>query len=138
MKTLNAADANIAVVQNLYAAVLRGDLQAVLAGVTPDIDWQALGPAAEFPAFAPFHGTAGVEQFFRTIGEAHTINEFTPETYLASGDTVVCLGRYVLTFKRSGRKIACEWAMAFTFRDGKVARFREFTDSAMLAAAYRG
>lgn len=137
MKTLSAADANIAVVQNLYAAVLRGDLATVLAGVTPDIDWQAIGPVADFPAFAPFHGPAGVEQFFRTILEAHTINEFTPETYLANGDTVVCLGRYVLTFNRSGRKVATEWAMAFTFRDGRIAKFREFTDSAKLAAAYR-
>jgi uncharacterized protein len=40
--------------------------------------------------------------------------------------------------KKTGRRIASDWCHVFTVRDGKVAAFREFTDTAQAAAAYRG
>jgi steroid delta-isomerase-like uncharacterized protein len=137
MKTVSTADANIALVQNLYAAFFRGDMPAILAAMSPDIDWQSVGPADEFQFFAARKGAAGVGQFFQDLTASFEFTEFSPREFVASGDTVVCLGHYAMTFKKSGRKAAADWAMAFTFRDGKVSKFREHTDSAALLAAYR-
>ncbi len=48
------------------------------------------------------------------------------------------LGDYAITLKKTGKKMASDWVHVFTFRDGKVAAFREFLDTAAAAEAYRG
>ena len=45
---------------------------------------------------------------------------------------------YAVNVKSTGRSIASEWAMVFTIRDGKIVRFREWTDSAQVVQAYGG
>ena len=138
MKTVSTTEANVALVQTMYDAFFRGDMATILGGMTPDIDWQSIGPAKDFPAFTPQRGTAGAERFFHDIQDAFTFTEFTPREFIASGDKVVCLGHYAMTFKKSGRKAATDWAHVFTIRDGKVSQFREHTDSAKFVEAYRG
>ena len=138
MKPVNATEANIALVQAMYAAFFSGDMDTIVNSMTPDVDWQSIGPAKDFPLFAPRHGAAEVVRFFEDLKESLTFTEFSPREFVASGNTVVCLGHYAMTFNRSGRKAATDWAWVFTFRDGKVAQFREHTDSAKLAEAYRG
>ena len=48
------------------------------------------------------------------------------------------LGSYSLKLKKTGKPVASEWVHVFTFKDGKVTRFREHTDTAQFAEAYRG
>ena len=48
------------------------------------------------------------------------------------------LGHYAGTVKKTGLPFNCEWGHVFTVKNGKVARFREFTDTAQFAEAYRG
>jgi ketosteroid isomerase-like protein len=38
----------------------------------------------------------------------------------------------------SGRQVASDWVHIFTIKDGKVAAFDEFTDTARFAEAMRG
>ena len=42
-----------------------------------------------------------------------------------------------LALRKNGRKVASEWVHIFTIRDGKVAHFREFLDTAPVARAYQ-
>jgi len=37
---------------------------------------------------------------------------------------------------RKRGSVSSDWVMVFTMRDGQVARFREWTDSAQLVKAY--
>jgi len=39
--------------------------------------------------------------------------------------------------KKTGKPVSCEWVHVFTFHDGKVTRWREHTDTAQFAEAYR-
>ena len=48
--------ANIAHVQSLYAAFGRGDIATIIAGLTPDIDWQTVGRQTDFPALGARNG----------------------------------------------------------------------------------
>jgi steroid delta-isomerase-like uncharacterized protein len=137
MKNVGTTEANIALVQNIYAAFGRGDIPAVMAMCAPDIDWDSIGPRKDFPLFGPRRGIAEVERFFRALPEVHQFSEFSPDEFLAGGDTVVALGHYAFTINRNGRKVATDWAMRFTIHDGKVVKFREHTDSAKIVAAYR-
>ena len=137
MKNVSTTEANIALVQGMYSAFFKGDLASVLAACAPDIDWESIGPRKGYPIFGPRHGTAEVEQFFGALTEVHHFSEFSPNEFLASGDTVVVLGHYAFAINRNDRKVAADWAHAFTIREGKVVKFREHTNSARIVEAYR-
>jgi hypothetical protein len=40
--------------------------------------------------------------------------------------------------RKTGRAVASDWVHVFTIRDSKIVAFREFTDTAQFAEAYRG
>jgi hypothetical protein len=131
------SQANIAIAQTLYAAFGRGDLGTILDGCTPDVEWHSGGQREDFPLFGLRKGKAEVQEFFRTLTETQDFDEFTPQDFYADRDKVFVLGRYAMTLKKNGRKAASEWVHIFTFQGGKVAKFREFMDSAAYAAAFR-
>jgi uncharacterized protein len=132
------SNANIATVQSLYAAFGRGDVAAIIAGAAPDIDWQTVGRKSDYPAFGPRKGAAQVEDFFRIVAENEDFADFSPREFYAADDKVFVLGSYSIKMKKTGKTIACEWIHVFTFRHGKVAQFREHTDTAQFADSYRG
>jgi steroid delta-isomerase-like uncharacterized protein len=127
------SNADIAHVQSLYAAFGRGDIETLLAGCAPDIDWQTIGRPSDFPTLGPRKGIEAVEQFFRLVDENEAFSEFSPREFYAADDKVFVLGRYSLTVKKSGAAVSAEWVHVFTLRNGKVMRFREHTDTAQFA-----
>jgi ketosteroid isomerase-like protein len=122
---------NISVVQKIYAAFKSGDIPFILNAVTEDIDWQMLG-LKELPHTGPHRGRDQVERFLKEVAAETDIRKFEPREYIAQGDKVVALGFYSGTSRLSGRPIQSEWAMIFTLRNGKVARFREYADTVNL------
>ena len=49
---------------------------------------------------------------------------------------MVAIGHYRAVTKATGKTIDSDFVMVFTLRGGKVATFREFTDSAGINAAF--
>ena len=131
------SNANIAAVQNLYAAFGRGDIAMIIAGSAPDIDWQSVGRKSDYPAFGPRRGAAQVQEFFKIVSDNEEFSDFSPREFYAADDKVFVLGSYTLKMKSTGKPVACEWVHVFTFRDGKVMRWREHTDTAQFAEGYR-
>jgi steroid delta-isomerase-like uncharacterized protein len=132
------SNANIATIQNLYAAFGRGDIATLIAGLTPDVDWQTVGRQKDFPTFGPRKGAAQVREFFQLVAENEDFSDFTPREFYAADDKVFVLGSYHLKVKKTGASIASEWVHVFTLKDGKVTRFREHTDTAQFAEAFAG
>ena len=132
------SNANVSLVQSLYAAFGRGEVAALVDAAAPDCDWVTVGRPADFPTFGPHRGKAGVQSFFDKVAQHLDFSEFAPQEFHAVGDKVLVLGRYAMTVKRTGKPAATEWCHVFTISDGKVAKFREFTDTAQAAEAYRG
>jgi ketosteroid isomerase-like protein len=133
--TLDKTEANVGLVQSLYAAFGRGDLDTLYAAAAPDIDWEAIGPPEDYPLFGKRRGVAGMKEFFATLTQHEDISEFTPRDIRGAGDKVFALGHYTITIKKTGRRIACDWCHVFTLRDGKVTAWREHTDSAAFVKA---
>ncbi|HET7216633.1 MAG TPA: nuclear transport factor 2 family protein, partial [Vicinamibacterales bacterium] len=63
---------------------------------------------------------------------------FEPQEFVAQGDRVVVIGRYSAKMKPSGHQYASGWVMLFTVKNGKIAKFAEYSDSAQLIRAYTG
>ncbi len=132
------SQANIALVQSLYDAFGLGDIATIVNAAIPDIHWEVAGRHEDYPLFGVFHGHAGVQEFFATIGQHQDFIEFAPKEFYAADDKVFVLGHDSWTIRKSGTQVRTDWVHVFTIRDGKVHRFHEFLDTAQYALAYRG
>ena len=123
------AQDSVTTVKEIYEAFGRGDLPAILERVAEDVVWHDPGPAA-VPHAGTYHGREGVTQFFTRVGETLEFEDFQPNDFLAGGDRVVVLGHIRARVRATGRSYEMDWAMAWTLRDGKVAHFQVYEDTA--------
>src|SRR5919199_3019016 len=121
---------NVQLVQSLYAAFGRGDIAAILAALVPDVSWESVGRTQDFPTLGARQGVAAVQEFFRTVAETLQFSDFSPREFYGVDDRVFVLGHYAATIRKTGRTISSDWVHVFTFRDRKVTRWREHTDTA--------
>jgi uncharacterized protein len=127
---------NTALVQDMYAAFGRGDIASLLDGCADDITWIGVyGCGPQVPFSGEKHGKAEVAAFFKSVAETEKFSVFDPKQFIATGDTVVCLGHYTAT-THIGKQFDGDFAMVFTLRDGKVTRYQEFCDSAGINEAH--
>jgi ketosteroid isomerase-like protein len=128
---------NTQVAKDAFAAFLRGDVTAILDLLDEGVEWEAVkGTEGVAPHAGLRRGRSAVEGFFRQVNETIAFDAFEPLEFVAQGNTVVAIGRYSGQVKPTGGPFSCDWVMAFTLRNGKIVRFREWTDSAQLAGAF--
>jgi uncharacterized protein len=132
------SNANIALVQSLYAAFGRGEIKTIVDAAHPSCVWEIVGRRSDFPTLGQFKGQAGIQSFFDATGEHLDFKEFSPRQFFAADDRVFVLGHYAMTVKKTGKPIDTDWCHVFTVHGGKVTAFTEFTDTAQAAEAWRG
>lgn len=117
-----------------YEAFARGDLDAVVADMHPEIEWhQAQG----LPHGGVYRGLAEVRRaIFDPLAESWW-DEFhaDPDEFLEAGEHVVVLGRYTGRAKGTGKPLDVPFVHVWSFRDGKAVRFRQFLDTEGWVAA---
>jgi ketosteroid isomerase-like protein len=124
---------NVEIVKSLYAAFSRGDVEGVLGVMSPDIVWNE---ADDFPYADdnPYHGPMAVAEgvFGRTASEW---DEFGVEVaeILDAGETVIALGRYVGTFKATGKPQNTQVAHVWRLSDGKITQFQQYANTLHVA-----
>jgi uncharacterized protein len=123
-------------IRQLYAAFQRGDVKAILDSLDPAIEWSSNGDAANIPWGGDRHGVAGAASFFQTLVDTLNFEIFEPRDFFEADDTVIVLGRTRARVKTSGGVFDCDWAHVFSLKDGKLARFREFYDTAAIVHAF--
>jgi ketosteroid isomerase-like protein len=127
---------NTKVVQDAFAAFSRGDVPGILATLTDDVAWiPVYGAGPDVPTAGERLGKASVGEFFARVATHLHFSTFEPREFIASGDKVVALGHYTATTPLGGT-VDSDFAMVFTLRNGQVAAFQEFCDSAALNAAF--
>ena len=124
------------VVRGLYDAFGRGDIPAVLGQFDPAIEWRE----ADNFLYAdrnPYVGPAAVAEgvFMRIVSD---VDGFTvvPQRFIDGGETVVVEGRYRGTMKASGAPIDAQFVHVWQLAGGKVASFRQYTDTKQWADAF--
>jgi ketosteroid isomerase-like protein len=129
------AQENTRLVQQAYQSIKAGDMQALLNTLATDVQWQL--PEMENVLFAGmWQGREAIRQFFSNVFEVQDVVEFEPEEYIAQGDKVVVLGRFLMRIKATGKDFGSDWAHVWTVKDGKVTRFYEYVDTAVVSRAH--
>jgi ketosteroid isomerase-like protein len=128
---------NTKTVQDAFAAFGRGDIAALLNLLTDDVVWHGVyGGSADVPQAGERHGRAAVAEFFKLVAQNTEFSRFEPREFIAAGDKVVTLGHYAGTVKTTGRAFDSDFAMVSALKNGRIATFQEFTNSAAVNAAF--
>lgn len=129
---------NVMVVQGMYDGFAKGDIPKVLAALDPQVEWSE----AENFIYAegnPYIGPDAVLQgVFMRIGSDWEGFAVSPTDVLDAGDTAVGYGYYSGTYKATGKQARAQFAHFFTFRDGKVVKFQQYTDTAQFKEVVAG
>ena len=131
-----AEQQNIEIVKRGYEAFGQGDINGLLALCAENIEWVTPGPS-EMPTAGIRRGHEQVAKFFTALDELFEIQRFEPKQFIAQGEQVVVLGDDTAKVKATGKVLTEAWAHAFTIRDGKIAAFREYIDTAEVMAELR-
>jgi ketosteroid isomerase-like protein len=127
---------SVEVVKGLYAAFGKGDVPAVLGAMAADIEWCE---AEGMPYGGVYHGGEEVAQnVFGPLLEDIPNFAVTPEQFFASEDAVAVVARYTGSGKATGKELDLPVVHVWDVRSGKIARFRQFVDTAMFLEVVPG
>jgi uncharacterized protein len=119
---------SVEVVRGIYDALGRGDMAGVLGAMADDIKWYE---AEGLPYGGLYQGGEAVAQnVFGPVTQDIPNFAVTPEQFIASGDTVAVVLRYSGTAKDTGKELDLPVVHVWDVRNGKLARFRQFVDTA--------
>ncbi|MET4038844.1 nuclear transport factor 2 family protein [Bradyrhizobium sp. RT6a] len=125
---------NIQTVKDFFAAIGRGDSEALLALVTVDIEW--IIPGEDWPLAGTHRGHDGVTDLLETASRSiETSTE--PREFVAQGDRVLVVGFAKGKIKATNKIFEDDWVFAITVRNGKLTNIREYVDTQALARAAR-
>jgi len=128
---------NIQKLQQLYAAFGRGDIDMILSNVTEDVSW-GTDSVVDVPWYVIRQGRDGVGDFFATLAREVEFTNFVPSHFAGAGDRVYAHIETGIKVKKNGRTASYASVHEFIFRDGNVARFRAFEDTAATGDAWNG
>jgi ketosteroid isomerase-like protein len=119
-----------------YKRFQNKDIAGLLELFADDIEWVGLRSEA-IPFSGDYHGKQQTAQFFTLMDQAQEALQFEPQEFIAEGDKVVVTGQAKWAVKSNGQTYESPWVHIFTIRDGKVARFHQFNDTAAAVEAFR-
>jgi uncharacterized protein len=130
-------DDNLKLVREIYDAVGRGDVPAILDRVSDDVDWAAEAASqAAAPWYGPRTGAAGVASFFADLAGSIEITEFTPHAFATGEDDVHLLVRWTFRAIATGRQVSMTMHHYWRIRDGKVGHFRGSEDTELTTRVF--
>ena len=127
---------NKQLVKECYALFLSGDIGSLLERCSDDADWIERDSDC-IPFAGAHHGKAEIAEYFTRLADGAENLSFTPRTFIAEDDQVVVTGDATWRAKPTGRSFDSPWVHVLTIRDGKIARFEAYNDTAPAERAFR-
>jgi ketosteroid isomerase-like protein len=126
---------NIALIQSVYDAFAKGDIQFILDRLTHDVEWSMAGPSI-IPYTGMRKGPSQVKGFFEALGGTQTNMKLTIESMISQGDRVFGLGHFAATVIATGKSYDSALGHFWTIRDGMISRFVDVVETASVADAH--
>jgi uncharacterized protein len=124
---------NLDIVRDHYAASARGDIQAMMADVSPEVRWTEM---TGFPCAGTWVGPqAVIDNVFAVLGAQWDGYRFELERLVDGGDNVIGIGTYHGTFRATGKAMQARVAHIWRLEGAKVVAFEQFTDTLLVRQA---
>ena len=127
----------ISTVKEFYAAFSRGDIAAILASVADDVSWEYEAPS-EIWSSGIRRSPKEVAEYFSALAGQAVDHKLEMIEFFSSENAVAAFGRYQGTIKASGIHVDTPLAHYFKFRDGKVIRHVQLSNTGAALEAIRG
>ena len=144
VKLLESSEASMStqeslqIVQQFYAAIGSGDIEALLNLLADDVEWETPFPRDIVPHGGKWHGKDGVLEFLFFLNQNVEFQQFELQHFIAQDDRVAIVGHFKVLVKATGRYYEPDTVVICTVEDGKIKQFREFTDTREAVSAFRG
>jgi ketosteroid isomerase-like protein len=125
------SDPKIKVVEGIYDAFGRGDIDAILAVVTDDVNWASEPESTIAPWHGVHKGKGELPSFFIEIGKNLEVTEFTQLSYTSNDTDVMVVSRFGMKVPATGKSGSMDLHHWFRFENGKVAFYRGTEDTAL-------
>ncbi len=120
---------NVRLVKDAYGAFSRGDIDAVVNAMDPDISWDEAEHSL-WHAAGGHHGPAAVlANVFARIPDSFDSFEVDPFGFHDAGEVVIVEGRYRAKAANTGDPLDAQVCHIWGIRAGKLASFRQYTDT---------
>lgn len=127
---------NLTIVKEIYDAVGRGDVAAILDRVSDNVDWAAQAASKAAPWHGPRAGRDGVASFFTDLASSIEIGAFTPHSCAVGQDDVHLLVDWTIRSASTGREASTTMHHYWRIRDGKATYFRGSEDTELIAQVF--
>ncbi|EJL82918.1 ketosteroid isomerase-like protein [Polaromonas sp. CF318] len=124
---------NIDIVRAHYAASAQGNLDAMMAHVSPQARWTEM---AGFPCAGTWVGPQAVaENVFAVLGRDWIGYRFELQSLIDAGEHIVGVGSYHGTYRATGKAMRARVAHIWHLQNGKIVAFEQFTDTLLVRQA---
>ena len=124
---------NVQLARDVYEAFGRGDIPAVLGMMDPDIEWSEAEGNPYKPDGKPWLGPDAIlNNLFIKLGTEWDGFTVTPREFHDAGSVVVVDARYTGVYKETGKSLDAQVCHVLKWRDGKLASFQQYVDTAQL------
>jgi ketosteroid isomerase-like protein len=122
---LSAAEAArvIAALRGAYGAFNRGEIDAAVAGLDPEIEWTE---PVEFPGGGTYHGRDEVKKYLTQSRAGFTEGGSEPEKFIPAGNRVVVFVHAHIRLKGSDQWMDIRLADVYTIDHGRIVQMRAF------------
>jgi ketosteroid isomerase-like protein len=120
------------IIRGLYDALATGNVPAVLGVMDPKIEWTE---AEGFMYAGTYTGpNAVLENVFMKLATEWEGFAAVPSKIVDGGDgDVISTGTYSGKFLTTSKSVGVPFAHEWELRDGKIVKFRQYTDTAVIA-----
>lgn len=120
-------------IRSLYAARVRGDLDAVMKDIAKDATFGLNGRGTGVPALAAASkGEAAIRPIVQELINVWRFDDWTEHALLIDGERAMIHWSARATCIPTKRAEKLDVYDLITFRDGKIVEFRQSTDTAMI------
>ena len=115
----------ISALRDAYRAFNRGDLDAAVQLLSPDVEWSE---PPEFPGGGSYHGRDRAKQYLTQSRAAWSEVESQPEDFVVVGNRIVVFVRARLKAKSTDAWREVKLADVYTFQNGQAVNMQAFAD----------
>ena len=116
---------NVEIVRRGFVALNAGDVEGVLAGMDPGIEWY---PTSDFVDIGPFRGHDGIRDLMSFVFAAFDEYCLDPEDLIDAGDAVIAPVHQTGRGKVSGIEADVQYVLVFKLSGGKAVRVESYYD----------
>lgn len=118
-----------AIVRAIYDAYIKGDAERFAAFLDDNLDWVIHAPVEVFFFAGQRKGRVAVLEALARIADEYEIASYEPQFMIVDGERAAVMSDVRFRQRSSGRMLRFRIADFLQFRNGKLAEFREFTDT---------